>query len=637
MPSPTNNKQTPRKTMQGHTNKIKGIVHLPGRRRIITCSMDGSLRLWDMESGTQIGKDWKDEETRAGVRSMALSPNGKIVVNGSEDGKVMLWDVETGKIVAEWTGHTGDVLSVCWSVDGNRIVSGSSDGTARTWNVKSGETILEIKTGHEHVWQVIYSPDDTKIATGGPMEYGAKIWDAKTGKLLATFKDDWVVWSLVWTLDGKRLITGSHGPIRIFDTATWQQIAILEGHMTYINAITLSPNNRFLASASSDKTLRLWNLDTNHSIGPPLQHEDQVECAALSADGKVLVTGCADNNVYSWDVHAILNQAGLEDLLSTDTNIAPKDQPGIERTPAPQSVTTTFQADATRCHDEFGGGDELSPQFFDGMEADDDSSPTDGAHPHSSASALLARLASLLRRFQPNNAEATGLPQPPTPSVLRPRVLLSHLSSLFHRSPLENDGANEPQPPSTPSGLDLHALLARMSLLLPRSRLSTDEETKPHPTTPSGSRPDALMDLLSSLFRTQPRTNEEFELPQRLMNPHVVEVPAMRDREVLFVAEPRPQNRLHIQPNGTTTPGGKFAYPLPVRLLAHLVLFLCCASPQRPDSNAHSTQQQQGQSQGPVQTQGPSPQTQPTVPLASTSAVPTAPDTRTTPTRAASM
>ncbi|KAG1844638.1 WD40-repeat-containing domain protein [Suillus subalutaceus] len=535
---------------------------------------------------------------------MVLSPNGKIVVK-RRDEKVRLWDVEMGKIVAEWEGHIGDVFSVCWSANGNRIVGGSLNRTVGVWNAKSGKTILKIKTGHK-VWAFGASPGH---------------------RTERDFEFETV------------LITSSSCLIRIFDTATWQQIAILEGHEAFINAITLSPNNRFLASASDDRTSYLWNLDTNLPIGPPLQHEDQVECAALSADGKVLVTGCVDNNVCLWDVHAILKQAGLEDLLPTDTSIAPKDQPSF------------LKADATRCHDEFGGVDERSPRFFDGMETYDDSSPTGGAHPHSSASALLARLASLPRRFRLNNAEATGLPQPPMPSTLHPRVLLGHLSSLFHRSPLENDGANEPQPPSTPSGLDLHALLARLSSLLPRSRLSTDEESESHPPTPSGSRPDALMDLLSSLFRSQPRTSEEIELSQRTMHPHVVEVPAMRDREVLFVAEPRPQNRLHTQPNGTTTPGGRPAYPLPVRLLAHLVLFLCCASPQRPDSNAPSTQQQQGQSQGPVQTQGPSPQiqgpspqtqgpspqTQPAVPLASTSAVPTAPDTRTTPTRAATM
>jgi WD40 repeat protein len=102
-------------------------------------------------------------------------------------------------------------------------------------------------------------------------------------------------------------------PVRIFDTATWEQIATLQGHRIFVNAITLSQIDRLLATVS-DNTARLWNLDTNLPVGPPLQHKERVLCAALSADGTVLVTG-GDKDVYAWDIHAILNKGGLEDLL----------------------------------------------------------------------------------------------------------------------------------------------------------------------------------------------------------------------------------------------------------------------------------------------------------------------------------
>jgi WD40 repeat protein len=122
---------------------------------------------------------------------------------------------------------------------------------------------------------------------------------------------------LAWTSDGKKLISASKGPIRIFDTATWKQIAALEGHKDWVNAITLARNNRLLASASDDKTACLWNLDTNLSVGPPIQHKKEVNSTAFSANGRVLVTGCDDKNAYIWDVDAILEQPGLENLLPT--------------------------------------------------------------------------------------------------------------------------------------------------------------------------------------------------------------------------------------------------------------------------------------------------------------------------------
>jgi len=144
-----------------------------------------------------------------------------------------------------------------------------------------------------------------------------KIWDAKTGNLLSTIKLDSKVLSLAWTLDQKKLIFGDHhGWIRIFDTATWQQIAILEGHTDEVYSLSLFQNDRLLASGSYDDTARLWNIDTNLPVGPPIQHEHTVASVAISADGKQLLTGCSDKNAYVWDIHTTLKDSGLEDLLS---------------------------------------------------------------------------------------------------------------------------------------------------------------------------------------------------------------------------------------------------------------------------------------------------------------------------------
>ncbi|KAG2338250.1 hypothetical protein BDR05DRAFT_706325 [Suillus weaverae] len=148
---------------------------------------------------------------------------------------------------------------------------------------------------------------------------------------------------------------------------------------------------------------------------------------------------------------------------------------------------------------------------------------------------------------------------------------------------------------------------------------------------------------MSSLFRSQPHTNEEFELLQRAMRLHVVEVAPMRDRKVIGVAE-RPKPRLsYHQSAGAGTPVARPVHSLPIRLLGHIGLYLCCIwNHQNPDGNAQptqqgqvqthatsQTQQQQGRSQGQVQVQASSSQTQPVAP--STSTAPTAPNYTSTP------
>ena len=311
----------PYQKMRGHTGPVTGVAHLPDGRRIITCSLDGSLRLWERKSGAQIGKDWKDDGDDEGVLTIALSPNGETVASGSRHGMVKFWDIETRKVIGKWTGHTSMIWSICWSGDGGRVVSGCHDGTARVWDVESGETVLSlIKTGNQQIEAVAFSPDASNFATGGLDVI--KIWDAKTGELLSTLKQQSSVSSLVWTSDQKKLLAGyNNGSITIFNTVTWQQIAILEDHTNIVEGLSLFHNDRLLASGSY-RTARLWNLDTNLSVGPLIQHQDWVGDTAFSADGRFLATACHDHNAYVWDVHVILREAGLEDLLSLP-NVSP--------------------------------------------------------------------------------------------------------------------------------------------------------------------------------------------------------------------------------------------------------------------------------------------------------------------------
>ncbi|KAJ8587075.1 WD40 repeat-like protein [Rhizopogon salebrosus TDB-379] len=462
-----------RQVMQGHSRGVRNVVHLPGGRRIISCSDDGSLRLWDLETGAQIGNDWRDVGDETEVFMTALSPNGNIIASGHSDGMVRLWDVGGEGVIAKCIGHTSPVWALCWNADGDRMVTGAEDGTVRVWEVESAETVLgPIESGHEYVHTVIYSPDKSVIGTGGFADSAVKIWDADTGELLFTIEHDYEVWSLAWTSDGEKLISGSgDDSIGIFDTDTWQQVATLEGHEGAVLAMSLFQNDRLLASASWDQTARLWDLDKNLPVGLALQHEADVISAAISVDGKLLVTSCADNNTWVWDIHTVLKDAGLEHLLSIPNVAAGK---------------SLIDANATRRPDQLEHARRLIPRGFFG-------DAQDGVHPS----------------VTPGNHSRSSTCRRPLPpsSSWRPRALLAHFSSLFHSSP-----------PNTNEPVEFQQ----------RSR------------------------------RSMPS--------QHIDSPHPVEVPAVRDKETLFVAG-RPE-RISDMVKRIKNP----------TWWTRCVLFICCVS-----------------------------------------------------------
>jgi WD40 repeat protein len=77
----------------------------------------------------------------------------------------------------------------------------------------------------------------------------------------------------------------------------------LKGHSSYVNSVTFSPDGKMLASASFDRTVRLWDVTRRQALGDPLKgHAGDAYGVAFSPDGKMLASASADLTVRLWDV-----------------------------------------------------------------------------------------------------------------------------------------------------------------------------------------------------------------------------------------------------------------------------------------------------------------------------------------------
>ncbi|KAF8839815.1 WD40 repeat-like protein [Paxillus ammoniavirescens] len=297
----------PLTTISGHEGNIRRIEYLPGGTRIVTCSFDKTVRLWDVEYGKQEGTSIKHEDRLLGL---AVTKDGKRILSGGRDNRIRVWDVETHELIQEWGSHENLISCIAMSPDDRLAASGGEKGEIVIREIEKGGRIRHLIDAGSGVPSLCFSPNGEKLAcaVGNFLDEPGVIhvYDVESGELvLGPIKvHENSIRCVLWSLDGSQLFSASYDhTIRCWDSDTGESIGKpWKGHTHYVNSLSLSPDGTKLASASWDKTVRFWDARSGDPIAQLLQHDDFINVVTFSPSGEFVASGGNDKKVSIWRV-----------------------------------------------------------------------------------------------------------------------------------------------------------------------------------------------------------------------------------------------------------------------------------------------------------------------------------------------
>lgn len=346
-------------TLVGHTRDVHCCAVSPDGSRVISGSADETLRLWDAESGAELGVLARGEGE---VMRCAFSRDGLHIaatfriVEGNiyRNRKIRIWDALSQRVTRDLRveDEPGSIIALVFLADG-RLLSAHYGGSLRVWDLESGALVHVIEAGdsqEQGIADLDVSPSGDRIATlhgaalaGDPYGMNVKVWDGETFHLLAHFQyaERGRPKACAFSLTRDRLVIVGQGLLKGWDTTTWKEIYSVSDHLplwltescavvgdgivtvrnrrdiavfdastgerrtgwpAHGDGITCCepfPGRSRVVTASKDRTVRIWNLETG--VSAQRAHDEVINHVTFSPDGTRFASAAADKTVKIWE------------------------------------------------------------------------------------------------------------------------------------------------------------------------------------------------------------------------------------------------------------------------------------------------------------------------------------------------
>nr|XP_046191021.1 PWP2 small subunit processome component [Oncorhynchus gorbuscha] len=231
------------------------------------CSGLGQLLVWEWQSESYV---FKQQGHFNNMAALAYSPDGQYIATGGDDGKVKVWNMTSGLCFVTFTEHTSSVTNVTFTSRGFVIVSASLDGTVRAFDLHRYRNFRTFTSPRPAQFSSLaVDPSGDLVSAGAQDSFEVFIWSMQTGRLLE----------------------------------------VLGGHEGPVSCLCFSPVQSILASASWDKTVRLWDMMDSWQTKETLRLTSDGLAVSYRPDGQELAVATLDGEISFWSPQSA-NQTG---------------------------------------------------------------------------------------------------------------------------------------------------------------------------------------------------------------------------------------------------------------------------------------------------------------------------------------
>jgi WD40 repeat protein len=266
-----------------------------GRSVAVGCT-DGSVHLRETATGKTVLQLTAHDR---GVQAVAFAPDGKRFATIDDAGQVArLWrdnGEQLGACISR-NDNDGEVLSLAFA--GDRLLLGRGDGTVEIWGCAGPKQLRTVRTGRPVRTLAVTRDGSTAFAEGeGHVLVAVEI---ETGRTLQTFEGhSGAIVALSCAARGIVVSSGVDGGVRVWDTATGEELQRLYADGNAASSLALAPDGRTLVVANPDRSVDRWDLGRTAFAPLLVGHGDEVEAVVFTDSGRTVRTWSGDT-AFDW-------------------------------------------------------------------------------------------------------------------------------------------------------------------------------------------------------------------------------------------------------------------------------------------------------------------------------------------------